>query len=122
VRTTLVAIVLQVLSGANVVGGKQVIPDIATSRMSEDGRNRQWIVNSHIELATLYDVYKWCREKCILRTGRRNAMSDFRNIRHCIGIPMQAGAQWINSDVGSHSATTPDCEFQFGDQYSEKPW
>ena len=50
------AVALQVFSVGNVVGRAHVIPEIATSSKIGDGRNEQWIVNSHIHLATCNDV------------------------------------------------------------------
>jgi hypothetical protein len=58
VRNAPAAIALQVFSMWNIVGYAHVIPDIATSSKTEDRRNEQWILNSHIDLATWNDVYK----------------------------------------------------------------
>jgi hypothetical protein len=41
----------------NIVGCAHVIPEIATSSKTGDGRNERWIVNSHIALVTWNDVY-----------------------------------------------------------------
>jgi len=57
VRKAPAAVALQVFSVGNIVGCTQVIPGIATSSKTGDGRNEQWIVNSHIDLATWNDVY-----------------------------------------------------------------
>jgi hypothetical protein len=57
VRKAPAAIALQVFSVGNIVGCAHVIPEIATSSKTGDGRNEQWIVNSHIYLATSNDVY-----------------------------------------------------------------
>jgi hypothetical protein len=51
------AFALQVCSVGNIVGCAHVIPDIATSSKTGDGRNERWIVNSHIDLETWNDVY-----------------------------------------------------------------
>jgi len=51
------AIALQVVSVGNIVGCAHVIPEIATSSKTGDGRNERWIVNSYIDLATWNDVY-----------------------------------------------------------------
>jgi hypothetical protein len=48
---------MQVFSVANIIGCVHVIPEIATSNKTGDGRNERWIVNSHIDLATWNDVY-----------------------------------------------------------------
>jgi len=57
VRKAPAAVALQVFSVGNIVGCAQVIPEIATSIKTGDGRNERWIVNSHIDLATWNDVY-----------------------------------------------------------------
>jgi len=57
VSNALAAVTLQVFSVQNNVGWAYVIPEIATSSKSGDGRNQQWIVNSHIYLATWNAVY-----------------------------------------------------------------
>jgi hypothetical protein len=57
VRKTLAAVALQVFSVGNIVGCTHKIPEIATSSKTGDGRNKRWIVNSHIDLATWNDVY-----------------------------------------------------------------
>jgi len=57
VRKPPAAVALQVSSVGHIVGCAQVIPEIATSSKSGDGRNERWIVNSHIDLATWNDVY-----------------------------------------------------------------
>jgi len=51
------AVALQVLSVGDIVGCTHIIPEIATSSKTGDGRNEGWIVNSHIYLATWNDVY-----------------------------------------------------------------
>jgi hypothetical protein len=56
------AIPLQVFSVGNIVGCAHVIPEFATSSKTGDGWNEQWIVNSHIDLATWNDVYNKYRE------------------------------------------------------------
>jgi hypothetical protein len=50
-------VALQVFSVGNIVGCTHVIPVIATCSKTGDGQNEQWIVNSHIDLATWNDVY-----------------------------------------------------------------
>ena len=57
VRKAPAAGALQAFSVGNIVGCAHVIPEIATSSKTGDGRNEQWIVNSHIDLATWNDVY-----------------------------------------------------------------
>jgi hypothetical protein len=57
VRKATPAVALQVVSVGNIVGCAHVIPEIATSSKTVDGRNERWIVNSHIVLATWNDVY-----------------------------------------------------------------
>jgi len=52
VRKAPAAVALQVFSVGNIVGCTHVIPQIATSSKTGDGRNERWIVNSHIDLAT----------------------------------------------------------------------
>ena len=56
VRKAPAAVALQVFSVGNIVGCAHVIPEIATSSKTGDGRNERWIVNSHIDLATWNDV------------------------------------------------------------------
>jgi hypothetical protein len=51
------AVAWQVFSVDNIVGCAYVIPEIATSCKTGDGRNERLIVNSHIDLATWNDVY-----------------------------------------------------------------
>jgi hypothetical protein len=53
VRKAPAAVVVQVFSVGNIVGCVHVIPQIATSSKTADGRNERWIVNSHIDLAAL---------------------------------------------------------------------
>jgi hypothetical protein len=57
VRKAPAAVAFQVFRVGNIVGCVHVIPEIATSTKTEDGWNERWIVNSHIDLATLNDVY-----------------------------------------------------------------
>jgi hypothetical protein len=57
VKKALAAVTLQVFSVGNIVGCAHVIPEIATSSKTGDGWMEQWIVNSHIDLATWNDVY-----------------------------------------------------------------
>ena len=57
VRKAPAAVAWQVFSVGNIVGCAHVIPEIATSSKTGDGRNERWIVNSHIDLATWNDVY-----------------------------------------------------------------
>jgi hypothetical protein len=57
VRKAPAAIALQVFSVGNILGCTHVIPDIATSSKTGDGRNEPWIVNSHIDLAMWNDAY-----------------------------------------------------------------
>jgi hypothetical protein len=42
---------LQVFSVGNIIGSAHLIPEIATSSKTVDGRNERWIINSHIDLA-----------------------------------------------------------------------
>jgi len=51
------AVTLQVCSMGNIVGCAHIMPEIATSCKTGDGRNEQCIVNSHIDLATCNDEY-----------------------------------------------------------------
>jgi len=51
------AVALLVFSVGNIIACAQVIPQIATSSNTADGRNKRWIVNSHTDLATWNDVY-----------------------------------------------------------------
>jgi hypothetical protein len=57
VRKAPAAVALQVFSMGIIVGCAPVIPEIATTTRTGDGRNERWIVNSHIDLATWNDVY-----------------------------------------------------------------
>jgi len=57
VRKALAAVVLEVFSMGNIVSCEQQTPEIATSSKTGDRRNKRWIVNSHIDLATSNDVY-----------------------------------------------------------------
>jgi len=57
VRKPLEAVALQVFSVGNIVGCAQLIPEIANSSKTGDGRNERWIVNSHRDLATWNDLY-----------------------------------------------------------------
>ena len=57
VRKGPAAIALQVFRVQNIVGGTHGVPEIATSTETGDGRYEQWIVNSHIDLATSNDLY-----------------------------------------------------------------
>jgi hypothetical protein len=56
VRNALAAVALKVFKGGNIVGCAHVIPEIATSSNTGDRHNKQWIVNSHMDLATSNDV------------------------------------------------------------------
>ena len=57
VRKSPAAVALQVFSVGNIVSCVHVLPEIATSCKTGDGRNKRWIVNSHIDLVTWNDVY-----------------------------------------------------------------
>jgi hypothetical protein len=57
VTKALVPLSLQGFSLGNTVGCAHVIPEIATSRTTADGRNEPPIVNSHIYLVTWNDEY-----------------------------------------------------------------
>jgi hypothetical protein len=57
VRKARAAVALQLFNVGNIIGCTDIIPDIATSTKTGDGRNERWIVNSHIDLATWNDVY-----------------------------------------------------------------
>jgi len=93
VRKAPAAVALQVFSVGNNVGCAHVIPEIATSNKTGDGRNERWIVYSHIDLATWNDVYNSYRENFILHPGRRDARRDIRSVTHRIAIPMRARTQ-----------------------------
>jgi hypothetical protein len=56
VRKSHVAVALQGFGVGNIVGCTHGIPGIATSSKSGAGKNEQWIVNGHIDLATWNDV------------------------------------------------------------------
>jgi len=108
VRKAPAAVASHVFSRRNIIGCAHGIPEIATTVMTGDGQNGQWIVNSLINLATWNVVYNQFRENCTLHSGRRSARSDFRSITHHIAIPMQARTQSTHSDVWSQMATTPE--------------
>jgi len=57
VRKVFVADALHVVSMATIVACAHKIPEMATSSKTGDGQNEQWIVNSHIDLATWNEVY-----------------------------------------------------------------
>jgi hypothetical protein len=57
VRKAPAAVGLKVFSVGNIVSCAHVIPEIASSSKTGDGRNERWILNSHIDLATWNDVY-----------------------------------------------------------------
>jgi len=57
VRKALAAVALHVVNVGNIVGCTYIIPEIATSSKTGDGRNEQWIVSGHIDLVTWNDVY-----------------------------------------------------------------
>jgi hypothetical protein len=57
VRKAMEAVALQVFGVEIIVGCADVIPEIATCCKTGDRRNKRWIVNSHIDLATWNDVY-----------------------------------------------------------------
>jgi hypothetical protein len=57
VRNAPAAVALQVFNLGNIVSCMHVIPGIATSCKTGDGWNKQWIVNSQIDLAPWNDVY-----------------------------------------------------------------
>jgi hypothetical protein len=57
VRKAPAAVALQVFSVGNIVGCAHIVPEIATSSKTGDGRNERWIVNCHIDLAAWNDVY-----------------------------------------------------------------
>jgi hypothetical protein len=59
VRNAQAADALQVFSVGNIIGCAHVFPEIATARKTGDGWNERWIANSHIDLATWNDVYKY---------------------------------------------------------------
>jgi hypothetical protein len=49
VRQPPAVVTLQLCRVGNIVGSTHVIPEIATSSKAGDGRNEEWIVNSHID-------------------------------------------------------------------------
>jgi hypothetical protein len=49
VRKSPAVVAVQVFSVGNIVGCAHVIPEIAASSKTGDGRNERWIVNSHID-------------------------------------------------------------------------
>ena len=55
-RYVLSAVAFQVIRVGNSVACADGIAEIANSSHTGDGRNELWIVNSHIDLATWYDV------------------------------------------------------------------
>jgi hypothetical protein len=57
VRKAPAAVALHVVSVGNIVGCELGIPEVATSSKAGDGRNEEWIVNHHIDLATWNDEY-----------------------------------------------------------------
>jgi len=57
VRKAPAAVALQVFSMGNIVSCAHIVPEIATSTKTGDGRNELRIVNSHIDLATWNDEY-----------------------------------------------------------------
>jgi hypothetical protein len=57
VRQAPAAVAMKVFSVGNIVGCAHIIPEIATSSKTRDGQNEQWIVSSHIHLATWNEVY-----------------------------------------------------------------
>jgi len=57
VRNAPAAFALQVSSVGNIVACAHIIPEIATGSKTGHGRNKQWIVNSHLDLATWNEVY-----------------------------------------------------------------
>jgi len=57
VRKVPAATVFQVCRVGNIIGRTHIIPEIATSSKTGDERNKRWIVNGHIDLATWNDVY-----------------------------------------------------------------
>jgi hypothetical protein len=57
VRTGPAAIASQVFHAGYIVGCEHMIPEIATSGKTGDGRNKRWIVNRPIDLATRNEVY-----------------------------------------------------------------
>jgi hypothetical protein len=93
VRKVPAAVTLQVFRVGNIVGCVHVIPDIAASSKTGDGRNEQCIVNSHLDLVTWNVMYNWYRENCMLCAGRGNARRGFSTVTNRIAIPMQARAQ-----------------------------
>jgi hypothetical protein len=90
VRIAPAALTLHLFSVGIIVGCTQVFPEIATCCKTGEAWNKGWICSSHIDPATWNDVYDEKGENCILCTHSSNARRDFRNITHCITIPMQA--------------------------------
>jgi hypothetical protein len=90
VRIAPAALTLHLFRVGIIVRCTQVFPEIATSCKTGEAWNKGWISNSHIDPATWNDVYDQKGENCILCTHSRNARRDFRNVTHCITIPMQA--------------------------------
>jgi hypothetical protein len=56
-RNSPAPVALHVFSVGNIFGFTHVIPEKASSSTTGDGQNERWIVNSHIDLATVNDVY-----------------------------------------------------------------
>jgi len=57
VRKAPAAVALHVFRVGNIVGCTHIIPEMATSCKTGDGRNERWIVNSHIDLSTWNGVH-----------------------------------------------------------------
>jgi len=57
IRKAPAAVELQVFSLENVVSYEHLIPDSAASCRTEDGRNERWMVNNHMDLASLNIVH-----------------------------------------------------------------
>jgi hypothetical protein len=83
----LAAVDLQVFREGNIVSCAHVIPEIATSSKTVDGRNERCTVNSHIDLLTSNYVYNEQSENYILHASRSNARRDFRSVNHHLVIP-----------------------------------
>jgi len=57
VRNSPAADALQVVSVEKIVGCTYVVQEIASTSKTDDGLNKRWIVNRHIDLATWIEVY-----------------------------------------------------------------
>jgi len=120
VRKPPAAIAFQVFSVGNIVGCAHVIPEIATSSKTGDGRNKRWIINS--------PQIWWLGMMCIISKERIAFCAQVEGTRGVVfaasPIALQSRCKRVPNEhipmYGHSWPSTPECSCKIGDRQSEK--